>query len=222
MDTDETSWEGGQGGHRRGFWHEARRRHHGDFPPPWAGWEGWGRGGGFFPGGFGGPGGRGPGGHRARRGDIPVAILSVLAEKPMHGYDLIRELEARSGGIWHPSAGSVYPTLQMLQEQGLLTGEDQDGKRVYSITDAGRAHLEERNARTGGTPWDFAREGARDARERFGTLFSAMGGLGGAVMQVAREGSPEQVERVAQIVAEARRQVYALLADAPTGPTDRA
>lgn len=207
---------GGRHGHRRFVWHEGRR-HHGDFPPPWAGWEGWGRGFGFG-GGFGGPGGPGgrggPGGHRARRGDIPVAILSVLAEQPMHGYDLIRELETRSGGVWHPSAGSVYPTLQMLQEQGLLTSEEQDGKRVYSITDAGRAHLEERSSRPGGSsPWEFAREGAREGKERFGKLFAAMGQLGGAVMQVAREGSTEQVEQVAQIVAEARKKAYALLAE---------
>ena len=139
-----------------------------------------------------------------------MALLTIVAEQPMHGYDLIRELEERSGGAWHPSPGSIYPTLQMLEEQGLLTSEDADGKRVYSITDDGRAHLEERRARSGGAaPWEMAREG----RERFRELFGAMSQLGAAVMQVARAGSTEQVARVTEIVAEARKKVYALLAE---------
>ena len=183
-------------GHHHGR-QERHRRHHQDFAPPWmrprGGW-------------FGPPHGRG----RARRGDVRTALLTVVAEHPMHGYDLIRELEERSGGMWHPSPGSIYPTLQMLEEQGLLTSEDVDGKHVYSITDEGRAHLEERQARSDGAPpWEMAREG----RERFGKLFGSMSQLGAAVMQVARAGSSEQVDRVTTIVAEARKKVYAVLAE---------
>lgn len=182
--------------------------------PPWAGWAGWGGSGRGFGGGFGGPGsGRGPGGHRARRGDVPVGILGVLSDGPMHGYELIREIEARSGGAWHPSPGSVYPHLQLFQDSGFVTSEEQDGKRIYSITGAGREKLAEYTARVGASPWDVAREGAREGKERFGKLFAGMGQLAAAVMQVVRTGSAEQVEQVAQIVAEARKKVYGLLAE---------
>ena len=161
---------GGRHGHHGGHHHDA-------FGPPWGRF----RGGGWF-----GPQGRG----RVRRGDVPLALLAVVAEQPRHGYDLIRELQERSGGMWHPSPGSIYPTLQMLEEQGLLSSEEVDGKRVYSITDEGRAHLEERRAKSG-----------------------EVSQLGGSVMQVARAGDPEQVERVSAIVTEARKKVYAILSE---------
>ncbi|HEU5002531.1 MAG TPA: PadR family transcriptional regulator [Actinomycetota bacterium] len=139
-----------------------------------------------------------------------IAILAVLAEKPMHGYDLIRELEERSRQMWHPSPGSVYPTLQMLEEQGLLSSVEQDGKRVYSITDEGRAEVTAQEERRGGAqPWDEAREGG----ERFGPLFGAMGQLGAAVMQVARAGNSSQAERVTEILTEARKKVYSVLSE---------
>jgi DNA-binding PadR family transcriptional regulator len=186
-------------------WHPFGRHHHEEFSTPWGPWEGMGRGG-FGP--------RGPRGHRARRGDVQVGILAILAEQPMHGYELIREIEARSGGAWHPSPGSVYPHLQLFQDSGFVTSEERDGKRIYSITDAGRALLAEHGSRPGGTrPWEFAREGAKEGRERFGKLFGEMSQLGAAVMQVARAGSPEQVEKVAQILAEGRKKVYSLLAE---------
>jgi len=169
--------------------------HHDAFGPPW----GRVRGGWFGP----------RGGGRARRGDVPLALLTVVAEQPRHGYDIIRELQDRSGGMWHPSPGSIYPTLQLLEEQGLLTSQEVDGKRVYSITDEGRAHLEERTAKGGEAHWDIAGQG----KERFGKLVGAMSQLGAAVMQVARAGSSEQVDRVTQIVGEARKKVYALLSE---------
>lgn len=179
--------------------------HHEEFPPPWAFLHGPGRGG------FGGRGG--PRGHRARRGDVAVGVLAVLADQPMHGYELIRELEVRSGGAWHPSPGSVYPHLQLFQDSGFVTSEERDGKRIYSITDAGRALLAERGGPAGQMPWDLAREGAREGNERFGKLFGEMSQVGAAVMQVSRTANPEQVERVAQILAEARKKVYGILAE---------
>src|SRR6478736_4656246 len=78
---------------------------------------------------------RGRGGPRARRGDVRAAILALLAEQPMHGYEMIKEIEERSGGYWRPSAGSIYPTLQLIEEEGLITGEESDGKRRFSLTD---------------------------------------------------------------------------------------
>jgi DNA-binding PadR family transcriptional regulator len=163
---------------------------------------------GFGPG-FGGAFGRGRGGpRRARRGDVRAALLQLIAERPMHGYDLIKELEQRSGGMWRPSPGSIYPTLQLLEEEGLLKGEEQDGKRVYAITDAGRAELDERSKRSGHAPWDFG-----PAAEGLGALRDAGFQLAGAAMQVARTGSTEQREKAAEILAEARRKIYALLAE---------
>jgi DNA-binding PadR family transcriptional regulator len=146
-----------------------------------------------------------PGDRQTRRGDVKFEILEVLAEQPRHGYDVIRELEAKRGGQ-RPSAGSVYPTLQMLEDEGCVTSETVDGKRVYTITDAGRTLLEAR-------PTDSAdpdeerhdlRRGLRDAAVK----------LGGAVLQAAREGEPTTVTRVREILDTARREIYALLGEA--------
>ena len=89
---------------------------------------------------------RGRGGPRARRGDIRAAVLALLAERPMHGYEMIKELEERTKGAWVPSAGSIYPTLQLLEDEGLVAGEERDGKRRFTLTDAGT----ELNARARG------------------------------------------------------------------------
>jgi DNA-binding PadR family transcriptional regulator len=173
--------------------HGGRRPHHHD--------AAFGRGFGGFGRGWGGP-------RRARRGDVRFGLLRIISERPMHGYDLIKELEQRSGGMWRPSAGSIYPTLQLLEDEGLVRGEEQDGKRVYSITDAGRAELEERSRRSGDAPWDFG-----PAAEGLGALREAGMQLVGAAMQVARTGSTEQREQTAEILTEARRKIYSLLAE---------
>ena len=75
----------------------------------------------------------------ARRGDVRAAILVLLAEQPMHGYQVISELDARTGGRWRPSAGSIYPTLQQLEDEGLVRSAEIDARRVFSLTDAGIA-----------------------------------------------------------------------------------
>src|SRR5436190_18869251 len=93
----------------------------------------------------------GRGGPRARRGDVRAAVLALLAEKPMHGYEMIQELDDRSGGLWRPSAGSIYPTLQLLEDEGLIRGEEQDGKKRFTLTDEGQKQAEER---TGDLPWE--------------------------------------------------------------------
>jgi DNA-binding PadR family transcriptional regulator len=127
----------------------------------------------------------------------------------MHGYDLIRELERRSGGMWSPSPGSVYPTLQLLEDEGLVAGEERDGKRVYSISDAGRAEVEERRTRGDeGPPWEFGPPG-----EGFSQFRDAAFRLRDAAMQVARTGTEAQRKQAAEILAEARKQLYALLAE---------
>src|SRR4051795_1145557 len=94
--------------------------------------------------------GRGRGGPRARRGDIRAAILALLAERPMHGYEMIKELEQRTGGAWVPSAGASYPTLQLLEEEGRTAGEEVEGKRRFTLTEAGTATAAEREE---APPW---------------------------------------------------------------------
>src|SRR4051794_25657413 len=103
----------------------------------------------FGPGPFGPGFGRGP---RARRGDVRAALLVLLAEEPRNGYGLMQEIERRSSGAWRPSPGSVYPALQQLEDEELVRSEESDGRRVFALTDAGRAHVEE-NREAFGEPW---------------------------------------------------------------------
>jgi DNA-binding PadR family transcriptional regulator len=145
-----------------------------------------------------------------RRGEIRTAILAVLTEGPGHGYDVMQNLEDKTGGAWRPSPGSVYPTLQLLEDEGLVRSTERDGKRVFEITDAGRAESAERIEQAGGTPWDLAGKGQRrnrEVREGFAQLFQAF-------KQIATVGSPDQVERGLAVVAEARKQLYQILAEA--------
>ena len=97
-----------------------------------------------------------------RRGDIRTALLAILAEEPGHGYDVIQRLEEKTSGAWRPSPGSVYPTLQLLEDEGLVRSVEHDGKRVYEITDQGRAEATRRIEEAGGTPWEIA--GRNDTR----------------------------------------------------------
>jgi DNA-binding PadR family transcriptional regulator len=146
-----------------------------------------------------------------RRGDVRWAVLAVLEDGPKHGYEVITGLEERSGGRWRPSPGSVYPTLQMLQDEGLLSGEDQDGKRVYQLTDQGRSELAERKERSGGSaPWEAEGFNA----EPYAKLGQAMMGVAGAMRQVMAEGSAEHLDRAEAILRDARKQLYELLAQA--------
>ena len=168
-------------------------------------WGPWGFGRGFGLG-FRGPWGSGP---RARRGDVRAAILALLAEQPMHGYQVIQELERRTGGVWRVSPGSVYPTLQMLEEEGLITSQEVEGKRVYSLTDAGRARSESQTG-AGRARWD---EVAGGGDETLHSLRDAAFQLGAAAMQVAHAGSKEQIDRTVAILNDARRQLYAILAE---------
>jgi DNA-binding PadR family transcriptional regulator len=145
-----------------------------------------------------------------RRGDIRTAVLAVLTEGPGHGYDVMQNLEDKSGGAWRPSPGSVYPTLQLLEDEGLVRSTERDGKRVFEITDAGRAEAAERIEQAGGTPWEIAGRGPgrnREVREAFAQLFQAF-------KQIAAVGTPEQVERGLAIVNGARKELYQILAEA--------
>jgi DNA-binding PadR family transcriptional regulator len=170
-------WHQGWKGGGRGGWP----------PPPWA-----------FPWGSGGP--------RARRGNVRAAILALLLERPMHGYEMMQELESRTGGMWRPSAGSIYPTLQMLEDEGLVKSEEVGDRRRYSLTDAGRR---EAKTREGPPPWEFSTGASMPG----GQLREAGFQVAAAVMQAAATGTDEQVERVREILADTRRRIYSVLGE---------
>ena len=152
-------------------------------------------------------GGRGRGG-MVRRGEIRPLILAVLATKPMHGYEVITELEAQSGGRWRPSAGSIYPTLQQLADEGLVTSEEIDGRRVYALTDEGKAAA----AAGPRSPWaDAGRGRGNDVRQLARQVAEA-------AMQVQRVGTPEAAVAAQVILTDTRAKLYGLLAsDAGSG-----
>lgn len=145
---------------------------------------------------------------RMARGDVRAAVIALLAEEPMHGYQIINEIAERSGGAWKPSAGSVYPTLQLLADEGLITAEEQNGRKTYSLTGTGREEAE--IAAEKPAPWEaFA---SRDGGH-LTALPKAGVDLAGAAAQVARTGSPEQVQQAVVVLDEARRKLYAILAE---------
>jgi DNA-binding PadR family transcriptional regulator len=152
-------------------------------------------------------GGHRGGGPRARRGDVRAAVLALLRERPMHGYEMIQELQARSGGVWRPSAGSIYPTLQLLEDEGLVAAEEIDGKRRFTLTEEGIA---EADRRTGNPPWEQVGQAANEppARLRDGVVQ-----LAGAVVQVVQTGNEDQIRRTLDILNDARRRIYNLLGE---------
>jgi len=211
-----------------------RRRHHHDHGPDWAetsdDWPGArrrGRGGRRGPdagepvgrrgarrgGGWPGPGGPWFGGPRLGgrrpRGDVRAAILVLLGESPMHGYQIMQEITERSEGRWQPSPGSVYPTLQALQDGGLIKAKKAEGKRVYELTDEGQSALADLGERAR-EPWDLGGDddGARAMAEQ-------MAQFGHAFHQVLRAGSPEQQAKARTVIADARRALYQILAEDP-------
>ena len=157
--------------------------------------------------GFGGY-GRGRGGPRARRGDVRAAVLALLADRPMHGYEMIKEIEERTDGAWTPSAGSIYPTLQMLEDEGLIRGEESDGKRRFSLTEAGAAAQAEKAGEE--APWDTVRA---EAAPEVINLRDSLGKLHHAVGQVFHAADEEQQKRVRELLDETRRRIYAILAE---------
>lgn len=160
--------------------------------------------------------GEGGGPRRHRRGDIKFALLELLAAQPRHGYDLIKELENRYAGFYRPSPGSVYPNLQLLEDEGYLTSETREGKRVYTITDAGRELLKQRQQQND----DRGPRGFRKGRMRpeLAQLRESAMGLTTSVMQVARHGTPDQLKAVLELLDATRREIYGILAATPDTP----
>ena len=126
----------------------------------------------------------------------------------MHGYQIISELDERTAGAWKPSPGSVYPTLQMLEDEGLVHAVERDGKKTFELTDEGRAAAEERAGET--APWDSVRG---EVNEDALSLMHAAKNLGVAVMQVAQAGTPEQTRAAKELLDRTRKDLFKILAE---------
>lgn len=162
--------------------------------------------------------GRGPGrgpGRRAGRGDIRAAVLLLLAEEPMHGYQLIQEIGRRTGGRWRPSPGAIYPALSMLEDEGLVTITAEQGRKLARLTDAGQTYVTEHTDELG-SPW----QDAQDRPVHPGrALREAMEALGAAAGQVARTGDEAQTTQALAVLDRARRELYLVLAGEPAPGT---
>ena len=179
--------------HGFGPWMFGGRHGSWDAPPPWVGAAPWAR--------------RGP---KARRGDIRAAIFGVLADKPMNGYQIIQEIARRTGGVWKPSPGSIYPTLQQLEDEGLVRAAEEASRRVFRLTTEGEqyvaAHADEVAA-----PWQTMSNSAEG--EDPGALRPLLGQTAAALWQIVATGSPGQQERARAVLADTRRRLYGILAD---------
>ena len=176
-------------------------------------------------GGFGGPGfggfdvpgffeGRGPrgfgrGGGRRPRGDVRAAVLVLLAEGPSNGYRIIGEVTRRSDGEWKPSPGSVYPTLQQLQDEGLVAADPADPKQ-FTLTDEGRAYVEQEYSETP-PPWENL-DGGPD-RDRAHQLRRQIGSIAMTYHQIAMSGRPGDLVRAGDVLEKARRELLGILAE---------
>jgi DNA-binding PadR family transcriptional regulator len=159
-----------------------------------------------------GGGGQGPfagRGARVRRGDVRAAILDVLAVEPKNGYQVIQDIAERSGGAWKPSPGSVYPTIQQLEDEGLVEGVESDRRRLLTLTEEGRAYVAEHPEELAAT-WS-AFEGGE--QEESTDLKPVIGQVMGAVWQVITNGTRQQQAEAAEILADTRRRLYGLLAE---------
>ncbi len=170
---------------------------------------------GFGPGWHGGFGPGFPGpvfgrGAKVGRGDVRAAVLALLAEEPMHGYQIITELTERSGGVWRPSPGSVYPTLQVLEDQGLVTADRTEGRRVFSLTEEGRTVAD---AAEGPAPWEDVAGGAPRSQVQLRRL---IGEVAAAAAQVGMTGDERQLAAAGELLTETRRRLYFLLAEGPS------
>lgn len=147
--------------------------------------------------------------HHAKRGDISPIILSVLTEKPMHGYEIMQILEDKSHGMWRPSPGSVYPTLQLLEEQDFVKSQDKEGKKIYSITEKGRKEAKEKV--TAG-PWEWSKA---DVEKMVG--LKAVGkDIFKSIHQIVKTGNSDEIEKTTKILQETADKLVKVVAGTPT------
>ena len=157
---------------------------------------------------------------RVQRGDVRAATLILLAEQPMHGYQLMQAMTERTGGAWQPSPGAIYPTIAQLEDEGLVVTEAEGGRKLVSLTDAGRAYLDDPNT---GVVDPFAAITECDAREP--SLRTAIAEVHSAAKAVAINGTHAQVTAAQNVLSDARRALYLILAEGSGGsgsPTESA
>jgi DNA-binding PadR family transcriptional regulator len=206
MGSWDSPWDDPRGHHGHGSGRRGGSAPWGSGPPPWLqGLIGLAQSGGHVP--------HMPRAPKVRRGDVRAAILDVLAVEPMNGYQIIQQIAERSGGAWKPSPGSVYPTVQQLEDEGLVEGTDGAGRRLLTLTDAGRRYVEEHPDEMAAT-WRAFDEAASAEQEATGPdLKPVIGQVMGAVWQVVTTGTRQQQAEAAEILADTRRRLYGLLAE---------
>lgn len=188
-----------------------RRGSHWGGPPPWLAE--------MFGPQFGGPGsGRGGGGPRVRRGDVRTAILDVLgtSPEPINGYQVIQQIAERTDGAWRPSPGSVYPTIAQLEDEGLVE-DAPTGRKALRLTDEGRTWVAEHPDELAAVWAPFDERTPEDTEDLKQVIKQTVG----AIVQVATQGTPEQRRKAVQILADARRSLYGLLAEGPDSEAAR-
>lgn len=160
-----------------------------------------------------------PRGPRVRRGDVRVAILSVLADEPLNGYQVIQQISERTDGAWRPSPGSVYPTISQLEDEGLIEGDDERGRRTLRLSDEGRAYLASHAEEVAEVWAPFEREGeaprGKGEGSEFASLKPEVGRVMNAVWQIISTGTEQQRRDAIGVLVEARRGLYRILADHP-------
>jgi DNA-binding PadR family transcriptional regulator len=152
-----------------------------------------------------------------RLGDVRAAVLVLLAEQPMHGYQLIQEIAERSGGVWHPSPGSIYPVLQQLEDEGLVLIEQTEGRKVANLTEAGRAYVEENRAEFEEVWKALSNNKVDESMQEMRNLSVALKQVGTAAKQVAKVGTDSQVAEARKVLGDTRRRLYLILAEDDAG-----
>jgi DNA-binding PadR family transcriptional regulator len=212
MDTTDRSGGvrfGGQRGHLSRPMARGLRGGHGPEGPHG---HGGGHGGGPRPPFDGFPGGWFGRGRKTSRGDIRAAVLSLLAEQPLHGYQIIQEITDRSEGAWQPSAGSIYPMLHQLTHEGLVQAEKAGGRQVFHLTEVGQQYVEERQAELAAV-WETASDPIGGRSREMGELIKQ---IIIAAMQVKQTGTEAQFSATRKVLADTRRQIYRILAEDDT------
>jgi DNA-binding PadR family transcriptional regulator len=148
-----------------------------------------------------------------RRGDVRAAILVLLNEEPRNGYQLMQEIEERSDGNWRPSSGSVYPALSQLEDEGLVTPDESEGGKHFTLTDEGKQHVKD-HAEKLGEPWKDL--GDTKSHPAVRDMANQIKPLMGAVSQLLQSGNEEDAKKGAEVLADARRKIYSILAESST------
>jgi DNA-binding PadR family transcriptional regulator len=149
---------------------------------------------------------------RARRGDVRAAILDVLAVEPLNGYQVIQQIAERSGGQWKPSPGSVYPTVSQLEDEGLVTADEERG-RTLRLTPEGETYVAEHPEELGAVWSAFADDAPEDDGPDLSQLKSEVGQLMSATWQILTSGTEQQRKDAMAVLVETRRKLYGLLAE---------